>query len=431
MLDLLFAIAVLLPAWYAYRRSVARGMVAINHVTTFTFGFLVYWITPMLAGVYGSRFASQLSSVYFSFFTERFVVPYLAVCIGLYLCFMIGDSLGARLFHYSEARTASITPKVALSLVTAAGCVLALYTSYTLRAELLLPYSTRLTFKTARGTLTSCVVLLGVVALIFTLDRPRIPWRKRLSSRYILPFLAGCMAFLWMGTRLYFVSFFVMLAVYQSNFQKRLKLTTVLLGMIGLVAVSGAVAILRSHGEIHKIADATISLFQEPVLTSLSLVHYLGGRHIAWTNSPVYLASDFSNLIPALILPEKAVLRKRMPVYNPLGAVHSFVSFNLNFGVLGTAAFLFLLAIGFRYLKSRSSSTLFATMYIMCSGWMAFTFFRDAFFISLVKTIVQDSILLPIAIIALGRLLSAACVPVGQTATSPTAEVGGASWTSG
>jgi hypothetical protein len=101
-------------------------------------------------------------------------------------------------------------------------------------------------------------------------------------------------------------------------------------------------------------------------------------------------------------------------VYQPLGGLSSFVSLNLNFGIIGSALFLFLWPIPFRYLKSRLSNTLYATMYVMCSGWLAFTFFRDAFSISLVKAIFQDSIVIPLVIVALGYLLTAACSPAAN-----------------
>jgi hypothetical protein len=420
MLELMLAAAILIPLWYGYKRSVEGRLVIINHVTTFTFGFLFYWIVPMVVGVYGSRFAAQLSELYVHLFDEHFVTGYLAVCIGLYLCFVLGDLVGARLCRHRASSTPSI-PRVALSLVTVAGCVLALYISYALRAELLVPYGMRVTFNTARGTLTTCVVLLGVVALMFTLDRPEVSWRERLGSRYFVPFLAGCAAFLWMGTRLYVMSFFVMFAVYQSNFREKFRFRTILSGVMVLVVASGAVAMWRSQGDL---TDAAVSVVQEPVLASLSLAHYLSSKGIAWTNSPVYLASDFVNLVPALVLPDKAAFRKRPPVYSPLGALNSFVSFNLNFGVLGTAVFLFLLAIGFQYLKSRSSSTLFATMYIMCSGWMASTFFRDPFHISLIKVILQDSIIAPMMVVVLGRILAAACSRARRTTSDPEVPIG-------
>ncbi len=420
MLDLLLVTAIVIPSWYAYKRSVAHGLVAINHVSTFTFGFLLYWITPIVVGVFGSRFASRLSIVYFGLFDKRVVVAYLTACVALYLCFILGDSLAVCLCH-DRLVLAPRIPRLALSLVTMLGCVLTFYTCYTLRAELLLPYGTGLTAKTARGTVTSCVVLLGVVSLMYTLDRPKMLWRERLVNRYSVPFFCGCMLLLWMGSRLYAASFFVMFAVYHSNFQKRLRLRTVLLVATSFTIVLASVAIWRSHTDV---SDAVVIVVQEPVLTSLSLVQYLGSRGIAWTNSPKYLASDFSNLIPALILPGKAALRKRPPVYSPLGAMNSFVSFNINFGIVGSAVFLFFLPIAFRALKSRSSGTLFATMYVMCVAWMAFTFFRDPFFISLIKAILQDSVVMPLCIVALGRLLTAACMPAGRTVVLPEPEIG-------
>ena len=411
MLDALLLVAIALPCWYAYKRSVLRGLVEINHVGTISFGFLFYWVLPILIGTYGAHLAPQLSSRFTQLFDPHRITPYLLACVVFYGCFLAGDCLGIRCFRDKTIAAAKI-PKLALSLVTILGCVLGLYTLYALRAELLLPYSTALTFKTARGTLTSCILLLGIVALMFTVDRPEVPWRQRL--KYFVPFVVGCVLLLLLGSRLYVASFLLMFAIYRSNFRQRFKLKTVLLGTTMFMILVGLVGVWRADGRLQ---DAFVNVVQEPVMTSISLMHYLRHQGIAWTNSPVYLASDFTNLAPALILPGKASLVKRPPVYNPLGGLHSFVSFNLNFGVLGTAVFWFFLPIAFRYLKSRSSSTLLATMYIMCSAWLAFTFFRDPFKISLVKAILQDSILIPIGVVALGRLLSSACVPAGNTAS--------------
>lgn len=115
---------------------------------------------------------------------------------------------------------------------------------------------------------------------------------------------------------------------------------------------------------------------------------------------------------------------KKPDAYRPLGGLHSFVSFNLNFGVLGSALFWFLWPMGCRYLKSRSSSTPFGAMYIMSSGWLTFTFFRDPFSISLVKAIFQDSIFAPIAIVIFGRFLTLACTPAEDSAGMAVPETG-------
>ena len=405
MLDLLIAVGIVIPGWYAYKRSVSHGLVSINHVTTFTFGFLFYWIAPICVGLYGSRLASQASEVYFRLFDKAVLAAYLGACIGLYLCFMVGDWLGLRLFRSKEVFFTRV-PKLALSLITAAGIVLALYTAYTLRAELLLPYSTELTFSTARGALATCILLMGVVALIYAVEHPRQSWVNLAISSYFIPIIFGAAVLLWLGNRLYVVSFVLMFAVYQTNLRKRLRLRTVLFASLTGAVLVGVHGVLREQGNI---GGAFLNVVREPILTSLSLTYHLRRYGISWINSPVYLASDFVNLLPSLLFPGKASLLKKLPVFNPLGGTHSFVSFDLNFGVCGSAIVLFLLPIALRYLKSRSSGTVFAVAYVMLTGWLAFTFFRDPFQISLVKAMLQAAVLMPIAVVAFGRLLAAAC----------------------
>jgi hypothetical protein len=44
--------------------------------------------------------------------------------------------------------------------------------------------------------------------------------------------------------------------------------------------------------------------------------------------------------------------------------------------------------------------------YVLTCGWLPFTFFRDAFSISLIKNILEFSLLLPAAIIAISRFVT-------------------------
>ena len=95
----LLFLAVLLPCWYARKRSVANGMVEVNHVGLFTFGFLLYWIAPMVIGGLGLDFAVGAPGVWSGLFSKHLVDPYITVCLGLYLCFAIGDTLGLHMFR--------------------------------------------------------------------------------------------------------------------------------------------------------------------------------------------------------------------------------------------------------------------------------------------------------------------------------------------
>jgi len=416
--ELLLLIAVAMPCLYAYQRTVWQGRLEINHVATFTFGFLFYWITPLAARIFASRLDFPLASVWSSLFREKLIVPYALSCLALYLCFALGDTVGLRLFHDQVTRPAPKVPRLALSVAVAAACVLMAYSGFVFRTALFRPASpTDLNSQAARGAVTACVVVLGMVAIVFTVDRPEIPWRKRLLSVYFLPFLLGMTLMVYLGSRLYAASLLVMFAIYRSNFRARYKLKTVVAGTLIFAFFFGAVGMWREEGSL---TGAFFNVFEEPMLGSISLVHHLRYKGISWINYPTQLESDFENLIPTVLLPNKIDVLKKPDAYRPLGGLHSFVSFDLNFGILGSALFWFLWPMGFRYLKSRCSSTLFATMYIMCSGWLTFTFFRDPFSISLVKAIFQYSILIPIALVAFGRLLSlAGSSPNGAAAMLP------------
>ncbi len=419
MNDLLLMIAVLLPGWYAYRRSVSHGLVEINHVTTLSFGFLFYWITPLAVRVWAPRIEFPLSSAWLNFFRERLIAPYALSCIALYLCMLLGDTLGLSLFRQARPKPAGATakqvPQLALSLATLAACGLMAYSAFLFRDTVFRPADPS-TFEVgvARGAITACVVMMGMVAIMFTVDRPQIPWRKRLLSWYLLPLIAGGALLIFLGSRLYAASLLVMFVIYQTNFRARYKLRTVIAAAVIFAFLFGAVGVWREGGSL---TGAFFNVLEEPMVSSISLVHHLRYKGISWINSPAQLASDFENLVPTVLLPNKFFLMKKPDAYRPLGGLHSFVSFDLNFGILGSAVFWFLWPMGFRYLKSRSSSTLLATIYIMCSGWLAFTFYRDPFSISLVKAIVQDSILLPVLLVAFGWLLSAACLPRGHAPT--------------
>ncbi len=412
MNEILLLIALVFPCWYGYRRSVSGGRVEINHATTFTFGFLFYWITPLAVRILASRTDFPMASIWLDLFRPKLIMPYAASCVVLYLCFAMGDSVAARVFRENLTTAVRKVPRLALSMVTLAGCVLTVYSAYVVRADLFreaTPTDPRV--GVARGAVTSCVVLLGTVALMFTIDHPEIPWRKRLLSFYFLPLIAGCAMMTFLGSRLYVASIVLMFAIYQTNLRARFKLKTLVAAGLVFALFFGAVGTWREGSSA---TDAMFNVFLEPMLGSLSLVHHLRYKGVALINQPTQLMSDFRNLIPTVLMPEKYKTLKQPDAYRPLGGLHSFVSFNLNFGLVGTAVFWFLLPLGFRFLKSRSPGTLPATVYIMCTAWLAFTFFRDPFSISLVKAMVEDSMVIPLLIVGFGYLLAAACRPVSD-----------------
>jgi hypothetical protein len=406
---MLLVLAVAIPCWYGYWRSVSQGRVQINHVTTLTLGFLYYWITPLAVRILAPHLDLPMARVWLGLFRERMITPYGVSCIALYLCFMVGDLLATRWCPSQPTESARPIPTLALSLCTFFGCVLLVYSAYVVRADFFraaedIPPQVA----AARGAVTACVVLLTCVALMFALEHPETPWRKLLLSRYFLPAILGGGMMLLFGSRLYVASLLVMLAIYQTNVRARFKLKTLVAVGLLFVVFFGLVGTWRQGVSP---TDAFSNVLAEPMLISLSLVHHLRYKGIAWTNLPTQLIRDSVNLVPTVMMPQKYKLLIPTDVYTPLGGLHSFVSFNLYFGLLGTAAFWFVMPFLLHYLRRRLYDTLFATMYVMCTGWLAFSFFRNAFSLSLVKNIFEQSIVIPFLIACFGWLLFAACSP--------------------
>jgi hypothetical protein len=276
---------------------------------------------------------------------------------------------------------------------------------------------------TALGAVTACVALLTCVALMFTLQHPEAPWRKLLLNRYFLPPIVGGSMMLLLGSRLYVASMALMFAIYQTIFRAKFRLKR-------MIAVSLLFGLFFGLIGTWRQGTSPVGVFSnvlaEPLLTSLSLVHHLRYKGIAWINQPTQLANDLENLIPTVLMRNKYELLKQPDAWRPLGGLHSFVSFNLYFGLIGTGIFWFVMALGFRFLRSRLSSTLFATIYVMCSGWLAFSFFRNAFALSLVKNMFEQSILIPMVIAWFGWLVAAACSPLQEYApTAASRDAGG------
>src|SRR5580698_5136433 len=117
MPELLLALVIGIPCFYVYKRCMSRGLVLIDHVGTFTFGFLFYWITPLAVRLWAANVQFPLSSTWISLFREKLIVPYAVACLALYICFALGDSLGLKVLRRKPARHAVKTPRLALSFV--------------------------------------------------------------------------------------------------------------------------------------------------------------------------------------------------------------------------------------------------------------------------------------------------------------------------
>ncbi|MGI4789016.1 MAG: hypothetical protein ACRYFS_09220, partial [Janthinobacterium lividum] len=227
---------------------------------------------------------------------------------------------------------------------------------------------------------------------------------------YFVAYFAVAFLVLSLGGRLYFISSLVMLMIYWSSYFHRISRKSFLIVVLVLMTIAGAVGSIRQSNSLD-LTTVLTGLLAESLFTSFTLTHYLQVGVFDVLRAPIFLMSDFLNLIPTALLPSKAelLLDPRdygFTIFAPLGAQHVFFSLMINFGIIGTLAFLFSLGWFFSYLRCIDRNLLFRLYYVLLTGWLGFTFFRDDFSISLVKSMFQFSILVPTLIVITLQLVS-------------------------
>ena len=198
-----------------------------------------------------------------------------------------------------------------------------------------------------------------------------------------------------------------MLVLYRSVFFERLSLRSALLLFAVGLGAAGAAALIRQEVSFTLLEI----VFAEPLFTSLALVYFLREASFPLIRFPYLLLGDLLFIVPTVLMPNKmtlmsSVARCGIPLFNPLGTVHSFLSFMANFGVFGSFGVAFLLGFLLNLIKSGSRVPLLRVIYIMLSAQLAFSFWRDVFAFSFVKGMLEFSILIPVFICASSNVLS-------------------------
>jgi hypothetical protein len=206
-----------------------------------------------------------------------------------------------------------------------------------------------------------------------------------------------------MGGRLYVVTAIFMILIYWTVYGKGLKLTSTFLLAVLIVTPVAAIGVSRLGVPLN-LQDAITNFALEPVFTSFSTIHFLANDTIELIRFPRLLISDFINIVPSAIMPNKGYYILSPSdlgyiEYAPVGARQLFFSLMLNFGLIGSLVFAFILGWLMAWLKTSRDSVYTRVIYVMVSANFMFTFFRDPFSVSIVKNIFQFSILIPLVLI--------------------------------
>jgi len=416
-ISVLLAANILVPAIATYKSCVSQGL-EVNHVAIFTFGYLFYWILPIAVGA--SQLLSYLPSAkpFYDLFDQvpsSILSTYLLISLCFYLSFVIGHvmSRGLRLRIVEKWAGLQFNSRLLAIYLLLGVAAYAVY-AYLLRDQLFKGYNVSFAefADPLRGTFAAWCNFLECVALIYTVTiefklRHTAKFARVVINRYMLVAAVALLLDLSIGQRHFTLTFAAMLLLYRSVFFERLHLGSALLLFVVGLGAAGGFALMRQQ-----YLDFTLLeiICAEPMFTSLALCFYLREAIFPLIRFPFLLFEDLIFILPTMFFPDKlslvpSVSDAGIPLFNPLGTVHSFLSFMANFGVFGSLGVLFLFGFVLNILKSCSRVPLLRVIYILLSGQLAFSFWRDDFAMSL-KNILEFSILIPIFIYASSNALS-------------------------
>jgi hypothetical protein len=429
------ALAVACCVW---RCSVRRGLMQVDHVVLYSIGFVGYWLMPIAVGSIGYLRETREMRPWFVLYDavpSGTIVLYLVLCFLTYLSFIFGHVVCGRVAArpVSPRRLWEFSPNL-LNLLFLPALAIATAFTVSLRSELFVGYQGSIYEDFGwRGSFTASTLALLAIAIIDVVQREHRQGRAPsalaiLTNRFVLGYLVFGVLLLSMGARLYFATSLLMYIVYRSVFHRRIPVSRVIALGVVMATLAGVVGVVRLGGST-TVTQLVINLFSEFLYTSFSLINFLQTGTMELVNVPKFLVSDFINLIPTVLLPNKAALLLNpndygYSVYMPFGALHSFFSFTINFGVLGTLPVMFAFGYGLRWLQINGHLVLLRTLYVMLSSWMAFTFFRDPFATSIVKNMFEFSVLVPTMIIVALHVATVATRRAGPAVVAATGQGG-------
>ena len=385
----------------------------VDHIALFSAGYLYYWVFPVLVGQFTFAGAETNAayqtwlSIFESVSPRQFVVYSISILV-YYACFRLGDALAQRKKFKPSLATAPALNFVPLLY----GCVFIVAVGFTfqIRSAIGMDYSELGDAFTAKGTLTAISLVLLALALLITTTNEETTFIATVSNRWILGYFLIAVLLLGMGERLYVMTSLLLLVAYRSVFFKKYTLPQLLAFVFGMAALSAVAGLIRLRASVD-ISSLILNLAFEPVFTAYSLISFLGSNHVPWIAFPKFLAGDFLNLVPTAVMGNKQDFlpdptKAGYYFVSPLGALNSWVSFIINFGLIGTAFVMSFVGYLLGWLRKEATSPIVKTQYLMCSAFMVFTFFRDPFSVSLVKNIFEFSLFAPLFLALVSGLLT-------------------------
>lgn len=412
MQDILLLLDILVPVLTVTIYLSKYKSVVFDHVTVFSFAFLYYWILPIFVGRICDFFEAENEGVFpplqfwYSYFTQvdtNNIALYLGISLMFYLCFVCGGIYKRK--DVQPSPRLFFSHKLGYNIISLTLLLILLWLVISLKDFLFTGYLVAGEVKGYyQGMLSS--LELGFFSLYMTYNINHNYSNKGFfavaCNCYLIPYLVCSVLLLSMGGRLYVISTVVMILAYYTIHQKPLSYKNTFMYSLLFMLALGTIGVFRLGGETDVFFQDVIgNVLLESMLTSISLLTFIDFNAFEIFGEPWIFCSYLVDVLPRVLFDD---LRQEFFVdvaslgyyyESPLGALNSFVSFMICFGVFGSSIVLFFFGLFMTWLKKQSES-ICQIMYSMLVGCIMFTFFRDPFSVSIIKNIIQNSIIIPI-----------------------------------
>lgn len=392
------------------RCCIEKGKIKINHIFCVSLGYVYYGLIPFWCFELRPDFNNggyHLLLAYYAQIPYLNRVKYIMISFLMYVLFILGSRTAGKRF---SIRKREISIKFSEQVLFPVVILLGIAILWLNRKFLFKGYNG--IKNTYKGTLSAYVIMLFSITLMNFFARKRtFHFAKKFLDKWGTAFTFFSVMLLSMGGRLYVLtSIFAILVCYSCFHVNGVSIKSFRRIFLVLMLAAGVVGIVRQGRAVH-VRDVLFNILEEPLYCSFSLLTYLGNNEIdSWLSLPVILFSGLVNLVPTVIFPDKikyimSVFDLGTEISSPLGGMHYFVSFTLDFGIFGSILAFYVFGRIMRVLRREPESDLKKTIYCLICSYMTFGIYRDPIAISIIKDIIEFSIVIPVIVSSANRIL--------------------------
>ena len=383
-----------------------RRYYLVDHRILFVFGYFFYLFTPFIIGksrVFQGFPGMELYQGFFKLIPPDKLQVYMLITMAWLPAFFLGHFCYKLIKPYKLSLELFPATPVSYSVSWVGLLLLFVLMAFTFIARHSLFGGYASYDVGARGKMSTLLVTFNFFLGYQLISRQKVSW-------YLIAGTAvTALLLLSMGGRMYVIQTFIILLIYKTSFSPRRWKLSGVIGFLSVAFLVGAAFGLWRMNASFGFDRAAYSFLAEPVFTWFSTSTFLISNEIPVINFPSNFLSSFLNLVPNTFISLKPYLVSAQGMgytyQSPLGADSIWTNVVINFGWLGSMAFMFVLGFvlnGMRHLSERNH--FWAVYYMLCCGLLPFQFFRDGFYI-LNKQLFFNFLLFPGLILLLLRTI--------------------------